>query len=512
MPRPQIKPYGELILPVFTQWERVGSITGILQSLEQGIFYDAALLVTQMYRDDRVRAVMNVRIQSILGCPMHMEVEDERERKKSERMSEEAEAKWCRIAPDSELSSLLNWGLQLGVGLARKEWHRMPNGEWFPTLKTWHPGAMWFSVADDTYMLNTKQGVIPILPDDPNWLLFTPYGHKYARTEGMMRHLAMLYLCRQWAFRDRARHSERHGMPFLQLVVPAELDEKDKDTARKAISALGTETVSVTPQGMEGNLFDWKLIEPKANSHETFSSQIDHLDKCIAIVALGQSMSTEGVGGLGSQAKAGDTVRRDIMRFDARCLRSIGASVLGDWARFNYGENEIALYPCYEIDPPEDGLKKAQELSQLGDALDKLAKYGVDTKKILEETGIPMLAEEEVEEVPVEDADKQGEAQPGATTEPVTTSVAGEHGTTAAATLALTPSDLAGIVKVDEGRKSVGLSPIGGDIGTRWIVEHTAQLKTELPTDPNRPLPVGAPGQDEPSDDDTDTEEPAPPK
>ena len=412
MARPQIKPYGELILPVFTQWERVGSITGILQSLEMGIFYDAALLVSQMYRDDRIRAVMNVRIQSILGAPMHVEAVDKRERKRVDRMADDAEAKWSQIAPDPELSSLLNWGLQLGVGIARKEWTRQSDGEWLPTLKTWHPGALWFDVANDVYMLNTKTGTIPIVPGDPNWLLFTPYGHKYARTEGMLRHLAMLYLCRQWAFRDRARHSERHGMPFLQLIVPSEADEKDKDTARKAIAALGTETVSVTPQGEQGNMYDWKLIEPKANSHETFSSQIDHLDKCIAIVALGQSMSTEGVGGLGSQAKAGDTVRRDIMRFDAQCIRSIGADVLGDWMKFNYGEQEAALYPCYEIDPPEDGLKKAQELSSLGDALDKLAKYGVDTRKILEDTGIPMLSEQEFAQMQQEMQEQMQQNQP----------------------------------------------------------------------------------------------------
>jgi phage gp29-like protein len=394
MARPQIKPYGELILPVFTQWERVGSITGILQSLEQGIFYDAALLVSQMFRDDRVRAVMNVRTQSILGSPMHMEAPGDDDRKKTAKIASEAEANWYEFAPEFELSSLLNWGLMLGVGIARKEWQSV-DGEWRPTIKTWHPGALWYHVGDDTYMLNTRTGVIQIPQGDPNWLLFTPFGYKYARTEGMLRHLAMLYLCRQWAFRDRARHSERHGMPFLQLIVPAEADERVKQTARQAISALGTETVSVTPQGQQGNLFDWKLIEPKANSHETFSSQIDHLDKCIAVVVLGQAMSTEGISGLGSQEKAGDTVRRDIMRFDSVCLKNISRDLLGDWTMFNYGDRDLAPYACYEIDPPEDGFKKAQELSTLGDALDKLAKYGVDTRQILEETGLPMLSEEE---------------------------------------------------------------------------------------------------------------------
>jgi phage gp29-like protein len=225
----------------------------------------------------------------------------------------------------------------------------------------------------------------------------------------MLRSMAMLYLARQWAFRDRSRHSERHGMPFLQLITPAESDERTKDTARRAIAALGTETVTVTPQGETGNMFDWKMIEPKANSHETFSSQIDHLDKCIAILALGQAMSTEGVSGLGSQAKAGDTVRRDIMRFDALCLRNIGKDVIGDWTEFNFGSRDLTPVPFYEIDPPEDGLKKAQELLALGQALDILSKYGADTRAILEETGIPMLSEEDFAEQQAEAEESQQE-------------------------------------------------------------------------------------------------------
>lgn len=392
MARPGKAAYGELILPIFTQWEKVGSITGILQSLEMGIFYDAALLVTQMYRDDRVRAVMNVRIQSVLGLPMHMEPADE-ERKKANKIAESAEENWPDMAPNRELASLMNWGLQLGVGIARKTYERI-DGEWRPTIKTWHPGALWYDVAGEVYMLRTKEGQIPIEPGDPEWVLFTPYGHKYARSEGMMRSMAMLYLCRQWAFRDRARHSERHGQPLLQLIVPAETDQAEKDIARRAIASLGSETVSVTPQGEDGNRFDWKLVEAQSNGHEVFGSQIEHLDKSIAILALGQSMSTEGVSGLGSQQKAGDTVRRDIMRFDADCLADIGRDILESWSMLNYGDAELAPTPIYEIDPPEDGLKKAQELSALGDALDKLAKYGADTRKILEETGIPMLSVE----------------------------------------------------------------------------------------------------------------------
>lgn len=396
MARPKTAAFGELILPVFTQWEKVGNITGILSNLQNGMFYDAALLVDQMMRDDRIRASLNTRLMAVLSMPMHMEAVNDT--KRAQRLADDATELWKQMVPRAELMSLMKWGLTLGVGLARKEWTRS-GSEWMPTIKVWHPAALRFDLMTDLYMLRTQDGEIPIMRDDPNWLLFTPFGYKYARTEGMLLSLAMLYLCRQWGFRDRARHSERHGQPFLQLIVPAESDAKDKNTARMAISALGSETVSVTPQGEDGNKFDWKLIEATTNANEVFGALIDHVDECIAVLLLGQSSSTTGQAGLGSQEKAGDTVRRDIMRFDAECIGDIGHDgILAPWAEYNYqGARDLAPTPVIDVDPPEDGQKKALELSTLGDAISKLEKYGVDVRAVLEQTGIPMLTIAEAE-------------------------------------------------------------------------------------------------------------------
>lgn len=398
MARPNITAAKEIILPVFTQWEKVGSVTGILQELEQGIFYDAALLVDQFMRDDRLRATWDVATQSVLGMPMHFESADHSATKRSDKVSDEAQRQWRKMVPRAELIELLKWGFFLGAGIARKNWQRTPDG-WLPVMQTWHPGALRFDLSSDRYMLNTAdQGEIPIVPGDPNWVLFTPFGHKYGRLNGYMRSLAMVVIERQWAHRDRARHSEKHGMPVTQLIVPAESDQKDKDTERKAIAGLGTETVSVTPQGEEGNKYDWKFHEPAKSSSEVFGGTIDNLEDCIAILLLGQKTSTKGSTGLGSDANPGDVVRRDKMRFYAECIQDIGRDgVLRDWAMYNYGDPEIAPQPCIEVDPPEDGNQKALELSTLGDAADKLEKYGLDVRATLEEAGATLVSEADAE-------------------------------------------------------------------------------------------------------------------
>jgi lambda family phage portal protein len=45
--------------------------------------------------------------------------------------------------------------------------------------------------------------------------------------------------------------------------------------------------------------------------------------------------------------------------------------------------------------------------------------------------------------------------------------------------LVLTPSDVAAIAMVNEGRAANGLPPVGADVGTRWIVEHVAKVKAD---------------------------------
>ncbi len=172
-PERDLLKYRELILPVFTQWSKVGDVSNILAELENGYFYDGALLVDQMLRDDRIRAVVDVRINSVLGCPMHMEPADVRAGKKAESVAEEAEDLWWQMVPREELALLYRWGIMLGVGIARREWDG-----WQFRLKTWHPGALWFSLAEDRYYLRYQGGQIPIDLEDPNWVLFTPYGYK----------------------------------------------------------------------------------------------------------------------------------------------------------------------------------------------------------------------------------------------------------------------------------------------------------------------------------------------
>lgn len=140
----------------------------------------------------------------------------------------------------------------------------------------------------------------------------------------------------------------------------------------------------------------------------------------------------------------------------------------------------------------------------LSQSVENLAKVGVDVPLLLDAYRIPMVvagkasasvpAEPSGETQPV-DAETQKNApqgEPGAngnmpdpngdTVETIDTK----------ATLQLTATDLASVVKVDEARESIGLDPEGGEVGARWVMEHSAIIKSDLPVAPE-PAPVASP-------------------
>ncbi|RTL23911.1 MAG: DUF935 family protein, partial [Rhodocyclaceae bacterium] len=48
------------------------------------------------------------------------------------------------------------------------------------------------------------------------------------------------------------------------------------------------------------------------------------------------------------------------------------------------------------------------------------------------------------------------------------------NGEAAIATIALTPTDVGAITRVDEARRKLGQPPVGGDVGEKWVIEHSA--------------------------------------
>lgn len=403
-----------------TTYDNVRTVDSIVDEGEQGIFINAARLGDQVLRDARIYSTLMTRILGVLGKPMEMEaaeVSDGRTTSTAERYAKECESEWPCMFEHSSLVELLVWGIILGVGIAQVIEDTDP---W--TIEVWHPWALGWDEYERQYYITTREDSrLWIFPDGDGgyrdekgtrWILYTPYGFSNAGRRGLLRAVARLYLERQWAHRDRARYSEVHGQPMRLGIAPEHATKEEVAEYKKRLSPIGAEPVIVARQGADGNKWDARLIEAMGKSQELFEGEIAQLDREIATLFLGQSQTTDGQAGLGSNDQAGEPVRADIMASDGDSLSgTLRAQFLVPYYQFAYGAGDLAPWPCWRVEPPEDSSKKATEFKTIVDGLavakDKV--IPVDERALLEEHGVPMISEEEQAALEAEAEKKKAE-------------------------------------------------------------------------------------------------------
>lgn len=353
------KPLQPMPVSSIGTWDDVRVVDSIIDECENGYFFNSALLVDQVLRDDRIHSTVLTRVLGLLGKTLEFEPAEE-ENDTARTIAEEVETDWPSLFPHSAMAELQTWGLLQGVGVAqiielRDTW----------TLEVWHPWALRFDQYKRTYFLRGLEGPeFALEPDDGGgyrdaqgrrWVLYTPYGKDLAGRRGLVRNLARLYLERQWSLRDRARYSEVHGQPTRFGIAPANAKSGEMDAFKADLADTGSEPVVVAKQGTEGEKWDLRLVEATGRSHELFEGEIAQLDRAIATLILGQSQTVDGQAGLGANAQAGEPVRIDIMRADADTLSdALRAQFLVPYCEFVYGDGEKAPWPCWQVDPPED--------------------------------------------------------------------------------------------------------------------------------------------------------------
>jgi hypothetical protein len=155
---------------------------------------------------------------------------------------------------------------------------------------------------------------------------------------------------------------------------------------------MAHEAVIRLPQGKDGNKFDLKLVEAASNNWEGFMKLLEHCDDSLAIVWLGQSQSTRGQGGLGSQENAGESTITRIIRKDALIAEVLRDQLIKSWAADNYGDAELAPHLHWQIDPPADEKKVADTDLGYGDALMTEEEHAAAKQQALEEAQAMMTA------------------------------------------------------------------------------------------------------------------------
>jgi phage gp29-like protein len=394
----------DIPIQTFGVWDSVQLVQAALADLEQGTFLNAAILVDAMGRDDRISATLSSRVNGLLA--LRLTFRPGIDNGKGIKIADDLEASWPQMFPDGELARLLKWGRMVGAAPGELTWSTVdaPKGgagkRWLPQMKVWHPQFMqWRWDWRDYSLVTMSDGIQRIETGTAHWTLYTPQGRYPAWQDGLVRALAIPFLIRWWAYRDWARYSEKHGLPIFKAKVPKGADERIKDLFFNSLSALGNEnTVKLETGDPDQGDFDIDLLEPTANTWEGFRGLIEQCNSSIAILLLGQNLTTEVKGGSLAASSVHERVRADFLSADAQTLATfIREQILKPWAAFNYGDPELAPYPSWAVDPPEDTQKTAQTYLALGQAIAALKTAGapIDVRAILEQQGVPMVSEQQ---------------------------------------------------------------------------------------------------------------------
>lgn len=405
------RPARELPIHYAAEISAVEQVKRALLKLERhGDFREVATLVDAMGRDDRISGCLRTLVSGIMGLPFTMEPADgDGATQKQLRIAAAAAVDFEGAINIEARKDVLRWGLMLGVGLAQlAPWDRRGK-RWKPVAKVWHPMWIRWDWNYRCYFVQTEDGEVPVDPHSGQWWLYTPYGYERGWMQGLVRCLAIPFLCRVWGTRDYARYSEVHGLPTRVGYVPQSVTPEEKSQFAHDLADLASETVLLMPTipgAGEAERYDVKMLEAVARSEQLFDSFLGRQDTNIAVAVLGQNLTTEVSGGSFAATEVHKHIRGDIIRDVAasmnRSLREFGTA---PWTDVNFGDRELAPRPFYDATPPEDRAKEATTLVQVGTAIKSMTDAGVpiDAVGLARRFNVPLreVPEEEQNNRPV---------------------------------------------------------------------------------------------------------------
>jgi phage gp29-like protein len=368
---PVVIEYEEPQPQVSTGTDRYDALDRTLYALETGNIRDAAILCTSVMRDDRIKGSLGQRIGALLSKCLEHKPADERSESQTVadvmNGDDNAPGQWSTMFPMATLEQMLHWGIMLNFCVCEIVWYQDESGQQLPRLKVWHPQHVTWDWNTRSFWIQTNQGRVelPSVDKQPHgdgkWVVFTPSGYANAWLGGIILQLGRLYLERGWVKRDWSHQSEKHGMPVDKVKVPATATTAEKRAFFRKVTRRGSDTAVMVPQGADGApAWDFELVEATGRTWEVFQSLKGELDEDIAVLINGQTMSTEGQGGLGAQEKPGQAVRDDIMRKDSALADVLYAQVVYWWALYNYGDGGLAPRCKFQVDPGEDQAMQAK--------------------------------------------------------------------------------------------------------------------------------------------------------
>lgn len=360
------------LLPQVGAWDRTfDEVQRVIAEHERGQFRTSGVLADVLDRNPRVFGALQNRALGVVGSPFTIlpGVGDQRRAASVARALEED---WPLIGDEQLVAEIIRALVTTGFCLCRIQALDV-RGRWVPSLTPWHPSFLYYQWHTDQLMATTAdRGLVPVVPGNGEWVLFAA-ARSRPWMRGVVRCLGLPTEVRKHAVTDWARWSEKHGLPLVELKVPASKSE-DEDTEEwfSQMRDLRSDTTVVSPQGDDGKAsYGVNLVEAKDTAWEGFKEQIARQDGDVSIAIEGQNLSTEnGRVGTNASSKSGHALRQDLREADAYIVATTYyEQVLRFWASWNFGSADLAPWAVYDPTPPEDLVQLAGTMKAAGDAV-----------------------------------------------------------------------------------------------------------------------------------------------
>ena len=406
----------EPMIPTATEYSTVGLVRSVINDLDNGDFMRPALLVERMLWNPRLRGVVDTRLDGLIATTVQWE--PRRENPACQRAAKAMQEDWPRIAAGPVRKQMAKWGLFLGLSLGQRvPMVSVSTGRLMPVVRPYWTGFAIWDQLDRRYAIQvdgldgkgsiayadsptlTGRGVDPAVSP---WIVSEPFGANSWR-EALVHAAWRPWLGHEWAMRDQSRASEKHGIGVLKYFYDA-IAEGDEAGAK----ALARFSAGLRNMGSEGRIpcqrgrsfaggppesagYD---VQPLEFSGTGFQAIADAMNACaiaLAILWLGHNLTTEIKGGSFAAAGVADYIRDDKKNADAAGEWTwVEPQLAEPWALWNFGDPAVAPVARYVTDSPAVNQAAAQTYAQLANALDTLARHGVDTRALAERFRLPV--------------------------------------------------------------------------------------------------------------------------